>query len=96
MFNQKTPTTPTELEKAITRVLESMDGVDVTSEEYAKMVAQLDKLHKMLPPKKEAKVSNDALIAVAGNLLGIVIILGFERAHIVTSKALGFVLKSRI
>jgi hypothetical protein len=32
---------------------------------------------------------------VIGNLTGILLILNYERAHVVTSKAIGFVLKPR-
>jgi hypothetical protein len=33
---------------------------------------------------------------IAGNLLGIVLILGYEKANIVTSKAIGFVIKGKL
>jgi predicted nucleic-acid-binding protein len=46
--------------------------------------------------KKKIKFSPDTLLAVAGNLVGIVAILGFEKANVVTSKALGFVTKTKI
>lgn len=36
-------------------------------------------------------VGRDTLVLAGANLLGIVLIVGHERAHIVTSKALGFV-----
>lgn len=41
------------------------------------------------------KLKLETLAPIAGSLAGIVLILGFERAHVVTSKALGFVMKSR-
>lgn len=36
-------------------------------------------------------VSKDTLLIVAGNLIGIWVIVGHERMHLVTSKALGFI-----
>lgn len=41
------------------------------------------------------KLKLETLAPIAGSLGGILLILGFERAHVVTSKALGFVMKSR-
>lgn len=41
-------------------------------------------------------ISADTKLIVAGNLLGIGTILFYERAHVVTSKALGFVLRGRV
>lgn len=41
------------------------------------------------------KVSQDTLAIVAGNLLGIVVIVGYERAHVLVSKALPSILKTR-
>lgn len=42
------------------------------------------------------RISPDTIAIVAGNLIGIVIILGFERGHIITTKALGFILRGRV
>lgn len=46
--------------------------------------------------KKKIKFSPDALLAIAGNLGGIVAILVFEKANVITSKGLGFVMKSKL
>lgn len=95
MLGDKTNVEPSGLDKAISDVLTQMEGYDADSPEFARMVEQLDKLHKMRTYKREPSVKLDTVLAVAGNLAGIVIILGFERAHVITSKALGFVIKSR-
>lgn len=41
------------------------------------------------------KVSKETLAVIAANLTGIVIILGYERANVIASKALGFIGKLR-
>jgi len=46
--------------------------------------------------KNNWKVSPDTLLVVAGNLLGIVLILTYEKANIITTKALNFILKGRV
>lgn len=84
------------LKDAIDLAVLKLTTLDPTSNEYATIVDQLDKLYKMRITTKPQPVPLEALIAVGGNLIGIVSIIGFERANVLTSKALGFVLKSRI
>jgi len=45
--------------------------------------------------EKSRRVSPDTLAIVAANIVGILLIIGYERANVVTSKALGFILKSK-
>ena len=87
-----------ELEEAIDMALSELSNHKPYSTEYVKALEQIEKLYKLRAPKPELQkpVSLDAVIAVAGNLAGIVLILGYERAHVLTSKALGFVIKSRM
>ena len=42
------------------------------------------------------KISPDTLLVVAGNLVGILLILNFEKLDIVRTKAISFVLKGKI
>lgn len=86
----------TELNELIKVVQTQMAACDCDSEEFAVMNAQLEKLYKMKTTDKSSRVSADTLVIVAGNLAGIGLILNYERMHAVTSKALGFVLKSKI
>lgn len=94
MTTQK-PNNKAGLENAIERVLTEMGNETVDSEEYAKMVERLQKLHEMKTIESKPRVSPEAALTVGANLLGILMIVGHERTHIVTSKALGFVLKLR-
>lgn len=81
------------LDAAIDSLLEQMSTVDGDTESYANMADQLMKLHQMKDLKKSSRVSPDTLALIAGNLFGIAMIVGHERAHVVTSKAIGFVSK---
>lgn len=98
MFNKKTKEERPGLEKAIDDALMELAGLNADSEEYAKVLEKIERLYKLLEPSPEPSkpVSKDALLMVAGNLAGIALILGYERAHVITSKALGFIIKSRI
>jgi hypothetical protein len=86
---------PTAIDIAIDEALAQLSGIKIDTEEYAKMVDQIAKLTKLKEQTSNKRVSPDTLAIVAGNLAGIVMILAYERAHVVTSKAIGFVLKSK-
>lgn len=86
---------PTPLDLAIDRLFASMEKMPPASDEYSNTADQLLKLHKLRDESNSRKrVSPDALVQVAGSLAGIVAILSYERTHIITTKALGFVMKA--
>lgn len=67
-----------------------------TSNDFAKTTEQLDSLYKIKAQNKPDRVSKDTLLTVIANLAGIGLILSYEHAHVVTSKALSFVMKTRV
>lgn len=83
------------LDNALNDALLSLKDHPITSEEYEKTMDRVSRLHKMKQDVKPATVSPDTLVVAATNLLGILLILRHERVDIITSKALGFVTKSR-
>ena len=85
----------TRLDDVIDDLLERMTQEPFDADRYAKMVGQLDRLHKMREQYIPKRVSPDTLALIIGNIVGIVLILGYERANVLTSKALGFVLRLR-
>lgn len=95
MFTQKDPNEKTGLEEVIDALLADMKNHEPDTEQYSKRVDQLVKLYKLKAEDKPERVKPDTLALIAGNLAGIVLIIGHERAHVVTSKALSFVLKLR-
>lgn len=95
MFNVKTPREDSALEAEIRSLFIEMTDVDKGSEEYSKMIAHLSTLYALKETNSRKRVSPDTIAIVAGNLAGILLIVGHEKAHVVTSKALSFVLKAR-
>ncbi len=91
--------TPFEIEllnEAITDAFAEMRGHNSDTEEYANASAQMIKLMQLkdeLSSKK--RISPETLATIGGNLAGILLILNFEKANVVASKALGFVMKLR-
>ena len=85
----------TNLEKEIDEVLRLMTISDRTSEDYELYLDRLEVLYKLKNGDVKNVVSPDTLAIIAGNLLGIGMILTYERFHVITSKAIGFVIKGR-
>lgn len=94
MFKKKT-SPPTKLEEAIDEAFDDLRSRDTASEEYAQIVEQIAKLTALVPEKPK-KVSKETWAQIGGNLLGIHSILWFEKANVMTSKALGFVTKTKL
>lgn len=96
MFNKTPDPQLVALDKAITAVYSDMEGFTSDTDEYDKMTDQLNKLLKLREELTSGrKVSPDALAGVLANLVGIAMILHHEKVHVITSKALGFVMKAR-
>ena len=95
MFKSEDPHEKSGLEEAIDDVLARMKDMTPEEEDYAKCVDQLSKLHKLKEDEKPSRVSPDTMVTAGANILGIVLIVGHERAHIITSKVKDFVLKLR-
>ena len=93
LFTKKRPEDG--LQTAINNVLSEMKLFSSDSDEYAKQVKQLSKLYKMQEQNAPLRVSPDTLAIVLGNLLGVLVIVSYEKHNIVTSKALTFVQKLR-
>jgi len=90
MFNT-VPREKTGLELAIDELLRELSDVTADSTEYATMVDQLVKLHAMKTQEGRPRISADTLASILANLGGILIIVGYEQKHILTSKALPFI-----
>lgn len=103
MTSESTP-----FRKEALRVLEELNKLDPEEKEYQIVAGQLRVITEIAeldadiarknapePPEPKKTVSPDTILLVAGNLLGILAVLNYERLHVVTSKALGFVMKPR-
>lgn len=81
----------TKIDEEIMRLLADLSqDVDKSSKEYASTVDQLVKLQTI---RHTGGISKETWATIAANLTGIVVILGFERAGVITSKAFGLVKK---
>jgi hypothetical protein len=83
------------IDDAIDMALIELRTYDPASDDYAQVLTQLEKLHKMKVAERPDRVSKDVWVTAGVNLAGILIIIGYEQTHVIASKAVGFVLKLR-
>jgi len=95
VFIKKTQLEKSGLDIAIDTVFSEMAGYNAHDDEYVIMVDQLTKLYALKQENCQQSVSRDTLVIVLGNLIAVVLIVGHEHTNVVTSKALGFLLKIR-
>lgn len=95
MKSLRITTKPSAIDTVIDDALYQLKGINVDSDEYTEIMNQISELYRLKEKTSTKHVSPDTLAIIVGNLAGIVLILGYERAHVVTSKALSFVIKPR-
>lgn len=83
------------LDEPIRRVLEEMDVLGANSEEYQRHLDNLERLVKLQSEERGSRISPDTLAVVVGNLLGILTIVAYEQKHVMVSKGLGLILRSK-
>ena len=93
MFNRKK--TETRIDLAIDALLSQMEDYTGDTEEFAAMTDQLVKLYGLKKVEDPKKIDPNTLLTVGANLTGILFIVGHERANVITSKAVQFVLRAR-
>lgn len=84
------------IETVIGIVTEELVKTTPGSTEFDKLSEQLDRLNKIASSRKSDPVSKDGLLAILANITGIALIINHERLNVITSKAIGFIAKSRI
>lgn len=84
-----------QLEAEIESALAELSNHDKTSEEYATIVEHVSTLYKLKADRKPKPISPDAVLAVAANIFGIWWLTRYEHENVISSKALGFVIKPR-
>lgn len=81
------------LDVEMDRVISVMETVDPTDENYATMAANLVKLSQA---KTQREVDPNVVISAVSSIVGILSIISYEHLHVITSKAISFVAKTRV
>ena len=71
--------------------LETLSTSDVFSEEFANGIDNLEKVVRTKTEMSKNAPSWDTVVAAGTNILGLLLVLNFEKVGIVTSKAFGLV-----
>ena len=96
MLNRNKIVKNRKLEEEIEVVLDHIKDLKPGTEDYAAALNNLEALYKIRNVKMEIRVKPETVLMVAGNLLGIVLILNHEKANVISTKALGFIMKGRV
>lgn len=83
------------LETEIISALDELESHKKTSEEYGVVVDRIAKLQKLKAEQALKPPSLDTVLIVGANLFGILWLTRYERENVISSKALGFVMKPR-
>jgi hypothetical protein len=83
------------LDDEIHRIRTEMLEVDVYSEEYTTLLATFERLIRLQDANRSNRVSPDTMAIVCANILGILIIVGYEQGHVVASRGLQFLLRTK-
>lgn len=100
MFNRKNEIKPSHLDSAISSLISDLEIHASGSEQYTASAESLKILIELDLAEKAASRTNtidiNTVIPVAGSIAGILMVLSYEHAHVVTSKALTFIPKIKI
>lgn len=83
------------LDEAIATLLDEMSCYEGHTKEYKKLSERLDELIKLRNAKAKFPVSPDVMFAAGANILGMILIMRFERLNIITTKAFTFLARVR-
>lgn len=96
MFREKeVPRHQKMLEDEYVRILAMLPVVQADTTEYAKLMTSAERVHALMAVRKTPSVSRETLVTVGANILGILMIIKHEDVNVITSKALGFVIRAR-
>jgi len=100
VLNRKPKDETHPLDETIANLISGLAGLNEGEEAHTQAVQSLKILMELRAADKAEKrklpVNPDVLTAAGAHVFGILLILGFEQKHVLTSKAMQFVPKIRI
>lgn len=89
MFKRDNPI-ETKLDEEILSLLEMMSRETEWSDEYKSMAARVTALMEI---RKDTKISKETLANIGANIIGLILIMNHERAHVIVTKGFGLLKK---
>jgi hypothetical protein len=85
------PRPKSDLDRSITAAINELNNSEIGSEKYVTILDQIVKLREMKEAEKPSRVKPDTWALIGANIAGIILILNYENAHVITSKAMNLV-----
>lgn len=95
MFGRKKSVEFVKIDEVLERILLEMAKHDPSSREYSAMLGHFERVITLRRKDERKRIDYNTVLLVAGNLLGILVIVAYEQKHVFTSKGLGFIPKFR-
>lgn len=83
------------LDGQIAAIADEMTAMGVLNENYSTMLDHLKLLYEIKAKKRRDPVSRDTMALIGGNLVGILMIVAYERTHATTSKGFNQLIKPK-
>lgn len=83
------------VDSQIDAVLKNMQTIGVTDSEYPRMLDYLERLAEIKKNERRNPVSRDTIALIAGNLMGILVIVAYEQKHVMTSQGFKQIIRPR-
>lgn len=83
------------MEKELERLVSHLETLKIGCDEYISTLECIKKLSEAREKKNDHAISSEAILAATVNIVGILLIMNFERTGILTTKAIGFLSKGR-
>jgi hypothetical protein len=83
------------LDEEIDRVHDKMLSETLNGEEYDQLLAVFERLVRLRKEERSSRISPDTLAIVGANLLGILIIVGYEQGHVIASRGMNLLFRTK-
>lgn len=87
---------PSALDDELGHLYEELENEEVDTDRYHTLLKRVADIKDIQGKEKNIGVSKDTLLIVGANLVGILLVLNYEKAGVITSKAFGSIIKGRV
>ena len=84
------------IDDEINRVIEKLGSMEPETKDYESASKNLEGLCRARSCKTDRSIDPDTIILALTNILGILLILNYEKLNVVSSKTLGLILKGHL
>lgn len=83
------------MDKEIERLTRQLADISPLSDDYSKILKLISELTEARSKKNERAVSTDVILTIGANIIGMLLVLNYERLNVISTKALTMVWKSK-